>query len=159
MMNKTWLIVGIGNPGRQYETTRHNVGFQTIDVLAKKLGVPLRSRRFKTVHGTGDYEGGKLILAKPQTYVNLSGEAVRALSRYYGVETDHILVVYDDVYLDMGVLRVRPSGSAGGHNGLKNIIQMLGSKEFPRLRIGVGPQPEGVDLVDFVLRQIPEELL
>ena len=151
-MNETWLIVGIGNPGRQYETTRHNVGFHTVDVLSKTLNVPMRSRRFRTVHGTGTYAGRKVILAKPQTYVNLSGEAVRALSRYYGVETDHILVVYDDVYLELGAIRVRPSGSAGGHNGLKNIIAQLGSEGFPRVRLGTGPQPEGMDLIEFVLR-------
>ncbi len=146
------MIVGIGNPGRKYETTRHNVGFQTVDVLSKKLGVPMRSRRFKTVHGLGDYAGNKVILVKPQTYVNLSGEAVRSLSRYYGVEPEHILVVYDDVYLEMGTIRVRPSGSAGGHNGLRNIISQLGSDQFPRVRLGTGPQPEGMDLIEFVLR-------
>lgn len=151
-MNGTWMIVGIGNPGRKYETTRHNVGFQTVDVLAKKLGVPMRSRRFKTVHGIGSYAGNKVILVKPQTFVNLSGEAVRSLSKYYGVEPEHILVVYDDVYLEMGAIRVRPSGSAGGHNGLKNIISQLGSDGFPRVRLGTGPQPEGMDLIEFVLR-------
>ena len=151
-MNGNWMIVGIGNPGRKYETTRHNVGFQTVDVLAKKLGVPMRSRRFKTVHGTGSYAGNKVILVKPQTFVNLSGEAVRSLSKYYGVEPEHILVVYDDVYLEMGAIRVRPSGSAGGHNGLKNIISQLGSDGFPRVRLGTGPQPEGMDLIEFVLR-------
>lgn len=151
-MNGTWMIVGIGNPGRKYETTRHNVGFQTVDVLSKKLGVPMRSRRFKTVHGIGSYAGNKVILVKPQTFVNLSGEAVRSLSKYYGVEPEHILVVYDDVYLEMGAIRVRPSGSAGGHNGLKNIISQLGSDGFPRVRLGTGPQPEGMDLIEFVLR-------
>ena len=151
-MNGTWMIVGIGNPGKKYETTRHNVGFQTVDVLAKKLGVPMRSRRFKTVHGIGSYAGIKVILMKPQTFVNLSGEAVRSLSKYYGVEPEHILVVYDDVYLEMGAIRVRPSGSAGGHNGLKNIISQLGSDGFPRVRLGTGPQPEGMDLIEFVLR-------
>lgn len=151
-MNGTWMIVGIGNPGKKYETTRHNVGFQTVDVLSKKLGVPMRSRRFKTVHGIGSYAGNKVILVKPQTFVNLSGEAVRSLSKYYGVEPEHILVVYDDVYLEMGAIRVRPSGSAGGHNGLKNIISQLGSDGFPRVRLGTGPQPEGMDLIEFVLR-------
>jgi PTH1 family peptidyl-tRNA hydrolase len=151
-MNENWMIVGIGNPGKKYETTRHNVGFHTIDVLAKKLGVPLRSRRFKTVHGTGSYAGNKVILVKPQTYVNLSGEAVRSLSRYYGVSPEHILVVCDDVYLELGAIRIRPSGSAGGHNGLKNIISQLGSEGFPRVRLGTGPQPEGMDLIEFVLR-------
>ena len=151
-MNENWLIVGIGNPGKQYETTRHNVGFQTVDVLSKKLGVPMRSRRFKTVHGNGVYAGNKLILAKPQTYVNLSGEAVRSLSRYYGVDPEHILVVVDDVYLELGSVRIRPSGSAGGHNGLKNIISQLGTDGFPRIRLGTGPQPEGMDLIEFVLR-------
>ena len=151
-MKENWLIVGIGNPGKQYETTRHNVGFHTVDVLSKKLGVPMRSRRFKTVHGIGSFAGNKVILVKPQTYVNLSGEAVRSLSKYYGVDPKHILVVYDDVYLEMGALRVRPSGSAGGHNGLKNIISQLGSDQFPRVRLGTGPQPEGMDLIEFVLR-------
>lgn len=151
-MNGNWLIVGIGNPGKQYETTRHNVGFQTVDVLSKKLGVPMRSRRFKTVHGNGVYAGNKVILAKPQTYVNLSGEAVRSLSRYYGVDPEHILVVVDDVYLELGSVRIRPSGSAGGHNGLKNIISQLGTDGFPRIRLGTGPQPEGMDLIEFVLR-------
>ena len=151
-MNGTWLIVGIGNPGKQYETTRHNVGFHTVDVLQKKLGIPMRSRRFKTVHGTGSYSGNKVILAKPQTYVNLSGEAVRSLSKYYGVDPAHIIVICDDVYLELGSIRIRPSGSAGGHNGLKNIIAQLGSEAFPRVRLGTGPQPEGMDLIEFVLR-------
>ena len=151
-MKENWLIVGIGNPGRQYETTRHNVGFHTVDVLSKKLGVQMRSRRFKTVHGTGVYQGNQVILAKPQTYVNLSGEAVRSLSKYYGVAPEHIIVVADDVYLDMGAMRIRPSGSAGGHNGLKNIISQLGTDGFPRVRLGTGPQPEGMDLIEFVLR-------
>ena len=151
-MQENWLIVGIGNPGRQYETTRHNVGFHTVDVLSKKLGVQMRSRRFKTVHGTGVYQGNQVILAKPQTYVNLSGEAVRSLSKYYGVAPEHIIVVADDVYLDMGAMRIRPSGSAGGHNGLKNIISQLGTDGFPRVRLGTGPQPEGMDLIEFVLR-------
>ena len=146
------MIVGIGNPGKQYEATRHNVGFHTVDALSKKLGVPMRSRRFRTVHGTGTYAGNKMILVKPQTYVNLSGEAVRSLSRYYGVTPDHILVVCDDVYLELGTLRIRPSGSAGGHNGLRNIISQLGTEGFPRVRIGTGPQPEGMDLIEFVLR-------
>ena len=151
-MKENWLIVGIGNPGRQYETTRHNVGFHTVDVLSKKLGVQMRSRRFKTVHGTAVYQGNQVILAKPQTYVNLSGEAVRSLSKYYDVAPEHIIVVADDVYLDMGAMRIRPSGSAGGHNGLKNIISQLGTDGFPRVRLGTGPQPEGMDLIEFVLR-------
>ena len=152
------LIAGLGNPGRQYENTRHNVGWRAMDEIARLTGIRIYVNRNGGLTGSGFYKGEKLLLAKPLTYMNLSGECIAPLSRYYKIAPEDVFVICDDVYLPLGQLRLRRSGTDGGHNGLKNIIQMLGSKEFPRLRIGVGPQPEGVDLVDFVLRQIPEEL-
>ncbi len=152
------LIAGLGNPGQQYDNTRHNVGWHTLDEVARLTGIRIYVNRNGGLTGTGFYKGEKLLLVKPLTYMNLSGECIAPLSRYYKIPPEDVFVICDDIYLPAGQLRIRRSGTDGGHNGLKNIIQMFGSKEFPRLRIGVGPQPEGVDLIDFVLRQIPEIL-
>ena len=152
------LIAGLGNPGQQYDNTRHNVGWHTLDEVARLTGIRIYVNRNGGLTGTGFYKGEKLLLVKPLTYMNLSGECIAPLSRYYKIPPEDVFVICDDIYLPAGQLRIRRSGTDGGHHGLKNIIQMFGSKEFPRLRIGVGPQPEGVDLIDFVLRQIPEIL-
>nr|MBQ6243060.1 aminoacyl-tRNA hydrolase [Lachnospiraceae bacterium] len=152
------LIAGLGNPGQQYDNTRHNAGWHALDELARISGIRIYVNRNGGLTGSGFYKGEKLLLVKPLTYMNLSGECIGTLARYYKIPPEDVFVICDDVYLPAGQLRIRRSGSDGGHNGLKNIIQMLGSQEFPRLRIGVGPQPEGVDLIDFVLRQIPESL-
>ena len=139
-----WIIVGLGNPGEKYEKTRHNMGFLTLDLLSEKTGVKLNKVKFKAAYNMMDFAGCKCLVMKPQTYMNLSGEAVREAAQFYKVPAERVLVIYDDVSLPVGKLRVRPTGSAGGHNGIKNIIAHLGSQNFPRVKIGVGA-PDGVD--------------
>ena len=147
-----FIIVGLGNPTLQYAGTRHNAGFDVIDVLADKYNISVDSRKNRAFAGMGMIRGQKVILAKPQTYMNLSGESVRGFVEYYKVmKEDELLVVYDDVSLDMGQLRIRKKGSAGGHNGIKNIIANLGTEVFPRIKVGVGEKPKGYDLADYVL--------
>ncbi len=147
-----FIIVGLGNPTLQYAGTRHNAGFDVIDVLADKYNISVDSRKNRAFAGAGMIKGQKVILVKPQTYMNLSGESVRGFVDYYKVtREDELLVVYDDVSLDMGQLRIRKKGSAGGHNGIKNIIANLGTEVFPRIKIGVGEKPKGYDLADYVL--------
>ena len=147
-----WLIVGLGNPGQKYENTRHNMGFLAVDLLAEKAGVPLNKVKFKAAYNLLDFAGTRCLVMKPQTYMNLSGEAVREAAQFYKIPADHVLVIYDDVSLAVGRLRVRPSGSAGGHNGIKNIIAHLNTQEFPRVKIGVGaPEDADKDMADFVL--------
>ncbi len=146
-----YVIAGLGNPDRKYENTRHNVGFDVIDLLSEKYGIPVNTPKHKCLIGKGIIEGMEIMLVKPQTYMNLSGTGIRAVMEYYHEPVQNLVVLCDDVYLDIGVLRVRKKGSAGGHNGLKNIILELGTDEFARVRIGVGKQPEKMDLVAFVL--------
>ena len=146
-----WLIVGLGNPGSKYEHTRHNMGFLTVDLLAEKLGVKLNKVKFKAAYNIVNFAGCKCLVMKPQTYMNLSGEAVREAAQFYKVPADHILVIYDDISLPVGKLRVRPSGSAGGHNGIKNIIAHLGTQDFPRVKIGVAAPGDADDMIDWVI--------
>lgn len=147
-----YIIVGLGNPGSKYEKTRHNVGFQVIDAMADKYNISVNEVKHKAVFGKGVIEGQKVILAKPQTFMNLSGESVRELIDYYKIDSeDELIVVYDDISLEPGQLRIRKKGSAGGHNGIKNIIQHLGSEAFLRIKVGVGEKPKGYDLADYVL--------
>ncbi len=147
-----FIIVGLGNPTLQYAGTRHNAGFDVIDVLADKYNISVDTRKNRAYIGKGIICGRKVLLAKPQTYMNLSGESVRGFVEYYKVmKEDELLVVYDDVSLDMGQLRIRKKGSAGGHNGIKNIIANLGTEVFPRIKVGVGEKPKGYDLADYVL--------
>ena len=146
-----WLIVGLGNPGIKYEHTRHNMGFLTVDLLAEKLGVKLNKVKFKAAYNIVNFAGCKCLVMKPQTYMNLSGEAVREAAQFYKVPADHILVIYDDISLPVGKLRVRPSGSAGGHNGIKNIIAHLGTQDFPRVKIGVAAPGDADDMIDWVI--------
>ena len=150
--NETWLIVGLGNPGREYEKTRHNCGFRAIDSLADQLGCRIDKAKFQGLYGQTNYKGKKLLLLKPQTFMNLSGRSVLQLSAYYNVPPQRIIVMFDDISLEPGRLRVRKDGSAGGHNGIKSIIAEVGSQEFPRVKIGVGakPHPE-YDLANWVL--------
>jgi len=150
--NETWLIVGLGNPGREYERTRHNAGFRALDVLADKLGCKIDKGKFQGIYGQASYGGKKLMLLKPLTYMNLSGRSVLQLSAYFNIPPQRIIVLFDDISLEPGRLRVRADGSAGGHNGIKSIIQEVGSQAFPRVKIGVGskPNPE-FDLADWVL--------
>lgn len=148
----SWLIVFLGNPGPKYECTRHNAGFMTADAMAKRLGVSINKLRFKALTASADIGGEKVLLMKPQTFMNLSGEAVGEAARFYKVPPEHVIVVSDEVSLPLGKLRVRPKGSAGGHNGLKSIIAHLGSDAFPRIRLGVGAPPHpDYDMADWVL--------
>ena len=147
-----WLIVGLGNPGQKYERTRHNMGFLTVDLLAEQLNVKLNKVKFKSAYNIVRFGGQKCLVMKPQTYMNLSGEAVHEAAQFYKVPADHVLVIYDDVSLPVGKLRVRPTGSAGGHNGIKNIIAHLGTQEFPRIKIGTGaPSGGGAEMIDWVI--------
>lgn len=152
-----YLIAGLGNPTREYEKTRHNVGFEAIDILADKAGTTVTERKHKALYGKGFLGGQKVILAKPQTYMNLSGESIREIADFYKIEPENIIILCDDINLPEGRLRIRLKGSAGGHNGLKNIISHLGTQEFPRIRIGVGEKPRGMDLADYVLGRFPKE--
>ena len=148
----SWLIVGLGNPGREYEKTRHNTGFRAMDILSEKLGARVDRLKFQGLYTQVNYNGKKLFLLKPQTYMNLSGESVSPAAAFYKVPPEHIIVVSDEVSLPIGKLRIRKSGSAGGHNGLKNIIAMLGTDAFPRIRMGVGAPPHAdYDMADWVL--------
>jgi len=147
-----YIIVGLGNFGKQYDNTRHNIGFVTIDTLAEQENIAVLEKKHKAVIGKGIVAGQKCILAKPTTYMNLSGECVRELIDYYkSDETTELIVISDDVSLDVGRLRIRKKGSAGGHNGLKNIIAHLGHDNFIRIKMGVGEKPKGWDLADYVL--------
>ena len=147
-----WLVVFLGNPGPRYECTRHNAGFMTGDALAKRLGVSIDRLRFKALTAAADINGEKVLLMKPQTFMNLSGEAVGEAARFYKIPPEHVLVVSDEISLPLGRLRLRTKGSAGGHNGLKSIIAALGSDAFPRIRLGVGAPPHpDYDMADWVL--------
>ena len=147
-----YLIVGLGNPGREYENTRHNIGFQVIEKLARQEQISVLEKKHKAIIGKGIVAGEKCILAKPQTFMNLSGESVRELAEYYKLDAaSQLIVISDDVSLETGKIRIRKKGSAGGHNGLKNIIANLGNDTFIRVKMGVGEKPEGWDLVDHVL--------
>ena len=149
---ESWLIVGLGNPGREYEKTRHNAGFRAIDVLADNLGCKIDRLKYQGLYCQTNYDGKKLFLLKPQTYMNLSGRSVLQLSAYFNIPPQRIIVLFDDISLPPGRLRIRPDGSAGGHNGIKSIIAEVGSQAFPRVKIGVGAKahPEQ-DLADWVL--------
>ena len=153
-----WLVVGLGNPGDKYENTRHNVGFMTADVLAERKGVPVQRLKFKALTTTLTLGGAQVLLMKPVTYMNLSGEAVGEAARFYKIPPERVLVISDDVSLPAGKLRIRRSGSAGGHNGLKNIIAHLGTDAFPRIKVGVGGKPHpDYDMADWVLGKLSGE--
>ena len=150
--SESWLIVGLGNPGKDYERTRHNVGFRAIDLLAQRLGCKIDRLKFQGLYCQTTYGGKKLFLLKPQTYMNLSGRSVLQLSAYFNIPPQRIIVIFDDISLPPGRLRIRADGSAGGHNGIKSVIAEVGSQDFPRVKVGVGarPHPEQ-DLADWVL--------
>ena len=153
-----WLIVGLGNPGREYERTRHNVGFRTVELLASQANVKIDRARFRGLSVSCTLAAQKVLLLKPETFMNLSGEAVHLAAMYYQISISHILVLSDDISLPVGKIRVRAEGSAGGHNGLKSIISHLGSQEFPRVKIGVGAKPHpDYDLADWVLSSFSAE--
>ena len=147
-----FVIVGSGNPTAQYEGTRHNAGFDVIDVLAEKYNISVDARKCRAFCGKGVIAGQKVLLVKPQTYMNLSGESVGGIVNYYKIDPESdLLVIYDDISLDVGQLRIRKKGSAGGHNGIKSIIAHLGTTVFPRIKVGVGEKPKNYDLADYVL--------
>lgn len=147
-----YIIVGLGNPGKDYTNTRHNIGFDVIDKLAEKENIGVLEKKHKAIIGKGYIDGQKVVLVKPQTYMNLSGESVREVVDYYKIdETEELIIISDDISLEPGQLRIRKKGSAGGHNGLKNIISHLGHDEFQRVKMGVGEKPKGYDLADYVL--------
>lgn len=153
-----YIVVGLGNPTRQYEGTKHNIGFDAIDVLADRHRIPSSGIQHKAMYGKGMIAGQKVLLAKPVTYMNLSGESVAELVNYYKIDpTEELIVLYDDICLEPGAIRVRKKGSAGGHNGIKSIIAKLGTDQFKRIRIGVGKKPENWDLADYVLSPFSKE--
>lgn len=150
--NEAWLVVGLGNPGEEYAKTRHNCGFRAIDVLAEKLSCKIDKGKFQGLYGQAAYGGRRIYLLKPLTYMNLSGKSVQQLCAYFHIPPQRVIVLFDDICLDIGRLRIRADGSAGGHNGIKSIIAELGSQEFPRVKIGVGAKPNrDFDLADWVL--------
>ncbi|MCI8455195.1 MAG: aminoacyl-tRNA hydrolase [Lachnospiraceae bacterium] len=149
-----YIIAGLGNPGKEYENTRHNVGFMALDALADKLGADISERKHKALCGRAVIGKEKVILLKPQTYMNVSGESLRAAAEYYKLSPKQVVVIYDDISLEPGQLRIRARGSAGGHNGIKSIIAHLGTQEFPRIKIGVGAKPPQMDLADYVLSRL-----
>lgn len=146
-----YIIAGLGNPESKYKNTRHNIGFDVIDAISEKYNIAVNSGKFKSFCGNGLINGQKVVLLKPLTFMNLSGEAIKEAVDFYKIEPQNVVVFSDDINLGVGGIRIRKSGSAGGHNGLKNIIKMLGTEEFPRIRMGVGQKPEGYDLADYVL--------
>lgn len=147
-----YLIAGLGNPGSNYDMTRHNIGFHTIDYIADELGVKIKKLKFKALYGECTIGGEKVIFAKPQTYMNASGDSIAEFVSFYKIPVENIIIISDDISLETGRIRVRAKGSAGGHNGLKSIIYRLNSDKFPRVRIGIGAPPhEGYDLADYVL--------
>ena len=153
-----WLVVFLGNPGLKYEGTRHNAGFMTADALAKARGLAINRSRFRALTAVCEMGGEKVLLMKPQTYMNLSGEAVAQAVRFYKIPPDHVLVVSDDISLPIGAIRIRTKGSAGGHNGLKNIISVLGTEAFPRIRLGVGAPPHpDYEMMDWVLSAFKDQ--
>ena len=152
------LIVGLGNPGRKYAGTRHNVGWDAVTALSDAFNIPLKTKEWKGISGRGTIAGQKVILVQPQTFMNASGECVRAYMDFYKIPAERVLIICDDISLEPGNLRLRVKGSAGGHNGLKSIIAQIGTSVFPRLRLGVGEKPFGWDLADHVLARFPKEL-
>ena len=153
----TYIVVGLGNPEKKYEHTRHNVGFDVLQVLSQKLDIPLNKLRCKALTGEGRIGGERVVLAAPQTYMNLSGQSVVELLRWYKADAKHLIVVNDDVDLPQGRLRVRAGGSAGTHNGMRNIVYLTGRDDFPRVRIGIGKPEPGRDLAAYVLGKYPPE--
>ena len=154
-----YIIAGLGNPTREYEKTRHNVGFEVIDVLADMLGTTVEEKKFKGCYGRGIIGGQKVLLLKPQTFMNLSGQSVTEAMNFFHIPPEHVLLVFDDISLDVGRMRIRLKGSDGGHNGVKNIIYLSGSDRFPRVKVGIGHKPEGWDLANWVLSRFSAEEL
>lgn len=156
-MDKIYIVVGLGNPSKEYELTRHNIGFRVVDALADEFGICINKSKFKALIGDIKIGDSKIILVKPQTYMNSSGESVKEICDWYKIPLENLIVVYDDIDIEWKKLRIRPSGSAGSHNGLKSVIGLLNSKDFPRVRVGIGKPPENWDLVDYVLGRFSDD--
>lgn len=152
-----FVVVGLGNPGKDYANTRHNVGFDTIDLLGERNNITINKIKFKSVYGEGNINGEKVLLVKPQTYMNNSGETVRDIYNFYKVPIENILVVVDDIDIEFSTVRIRTKGSAGSHNGLKSIISLIQNQEFPRIKIGIGTKKQNQDLASFVLSRFLKE--
>ena len=152
-----YVVVGLGNPGKQYEKTRYNVGFDVLDIISEEIDIPVNKIKHKALVGEGRIGNNKVLLVKPQTYMNLSGETLIDIYNYYKVDLENIIVIYDDIDLDVGKIRIRKKGSAGTHNGMRSIIKCLGSGDFPRIRVGVSKPEKGQDLANFVLSRFKKE--
>lgn len=150
-MDNLFAIIGLGNPGSRYEKTRHNVGFDTIDLLSERHGIRVLKLKHKALIGEGSINGNRVLLVKPQTFMNSSGESVREIIDWYKISLDKILLIYDDIDLALGKIRIRAKGSSGTHNGMRSVIYHIQSEDIPRIRIGIGKPPQGWDLVDYVL--------
>lgn len=157
MEQELWLVAGLGNPGRQYEKTWHNCGFLVLEILSQRHQIALNKIRFKGLTGQGTIAGRKVVLLKPTTYMNLSGESMREAMAFYKIPPQRTLVIYDDLDLPAGQIRMRPSGGAGTHNGMRSIISQLGRQDFPRVRVGIGPLPANWELVSYVLSDISQD--
>lgn len=151
-----YIIIGLGNPGKKYESTRHNIGFEVLDYMAREFNMPIIKPKFKALIAEGRISGEKVILVKPQTYMNLSGESVMSIVKYYDVPLENVIVVYDDIDTELGKIRIRKKGSGGTHNGMRNILSLLGKDAFPRVRVGIG-QPVNRSLVDYVLERFKKD--
>lgn len=154
-----YLIVGLGNPEQEYKQTRHNMGFDTINKIAKKYNIEINKNKFQGIYGKGEIEGKKVIILKPQTYMNLSGICIKQYISYYKIEQDKLLIIYDDMDIEPGKIKIRKKGSSGGHNGLKSIIQEIGTEEFQRIRIGIGKPSEYQDKINYVIGKVQEQEL
>lgn len=158
-VGKLKLIVGLGNPGKQYEHTRHNIGFDVIDELSRQFSIPLDQSKFKGLYGIGFHKGEKILLLKPLTYMNLSGESIRAVMDYYQIDVEDLVVIYDDLDLPVGKIRLRQKGSPGGHNGIKSTVAHLGTQQFNRIRIGIDRPEKGMSVPDYVLGRFRKDEL
>lgn len=152
-----YIIAGLGNPDKKYLNTMHNLGFKAVDLIAKKLGVSFDKKAFKGDYAVANVDGEKVILLKPQTYMNLSGESVVPMLNFYKIPVENLIVIYDDLDVNIGSIRIRKNGSAGTHNGMRNIVSLLGSQNFPRIRIGTKPENDGRGIIDYVLSDVKKE--
>lgn len=152
-----YIIVGLGNPEPEYSNTRHNMGFDTINKIAKKYNIEFSKTNFKGIYGTGIIEGEKVILLKPQTFMNLSGESIKEIIDFYKLNTDNLIIIYDDIDIEPGIIKLRKIGGPGTHNGMKSVIKEIGTEKFPRVRIGIGKPEHKGDLINYVIGKIPEE--
>lgn len=152
-----YLIVGLGNPEPEYSKTRHNIGFDVINKLAKEFDIEIKKEKFDALFGTGTIENEKVILVKPQTYMNLSGEAIKQFVDFYKIEPEKLLVIYDDIDIETGTMKIRKKGGPGTHNGMKSVVQELNSTEFPRIRVGTSAQENIIDLIGYVIKKVDEE--